>query len=213
MDRDGGPQPKGLGALDPRSDEQKAADEIVATKRFAADEALVDLPANSAIDRAEEHFVQGQRFREEIDESRENSNKPVDGESMAPDPRMTLILEKIRVGLKSHVSPEVLSQMVFDQKYDPIADKVIMELGMYLFSNKIHTETTKEDVPMTWWDGFKDAYFPGFLSRRFPSRFRQVFKEVKTIHVCPHLNYHTREDEKFHLQFLMPEGELTRYSA
>ncbi len=184
---------------------------------------------DSDIDEAEDRW--------ELDEILEDANKKIDdGESMAPDPkpdsyyagvleltnfdrmktpdpRMTLILEKIRVGLKSHVSPEVLSQMVFDQKYDPIADKVIMELGMYLFSNKIHTETTKEEVPMTWWDGFKDAHFPGFLSRRFPSRFRHIFKEVKTIHVCPHLNYHTRNDEKFHLQFLMPEGDLTRYSA
>ena len=130
-----------------------------------------------------------------------------------PDPQMALMLEKIRVGLKTYVSPAVLSQMKFDQKYDPVTDKIMMELGMYLFSNKIHTETTKEDFPAGWFQGFKQSFFPGWLQHKFPVKYTQVFKEVKTIHICPHLNYHTRSDEKFHLQFLMPEGDLTRHSA
>ncbi len=128
-------------------------------------------------------------------------------------PQATLLLEKIRIELRTYVSPAVLNQMKFDQKYDPVTDRIMMELGMYLFSNKIHTETTKEDFPAGWFQGFKQSFFPGWLQRKFPVKYTQVFKEVKTIHICPHLNYHTRNDEKFHLQFLMPEGDLTRYSA
>ncbi|KKK89865.1 hypothetical protein LCGC14_2728840, partial [marine sediment metagenome] len=56
-----------------------------------------------------------------------------------------------------------------------------------------------------------DAHFPGFLKRKFPVKYTQIFEEVKTIHICPHLNYRTRDEERFHLQFLMPEGELSRY--
>ncbi len=128
-------------------------------------------------------------------------------------PQATLLLEKIRIRLRTYVSPEVLSQMKFNQKYDPVTDRIMLELGMYLFSNKIHTETTKEDFPAGWFQGFKQSFFPGWLQRKFPVKYTQIFKEVKTIHICPHLNYHTRNDEKFHLQFLMPEGDLTRYSA
>ena len=129
----------------------------------------------------------------------------------APNPQMTLMLEKLRIGLSTHVSPAVLSQMKFDQSYDPITDKIMAKLEMYLFSNKIHTETTKRDLPDGWFQGFKDAHFPGFLKRKFPVKYTQIFEEVKTIHICPHLNYRTRDEERFHLQFLMPEGELSRY--
>ena len=127
-------------------------------------------------------------------------------------PSMTVFLEKIRIGLKTLVSPAVLSQMKFDQKYDPLTQKIMAELEMYLFSNKIHTETTKEDFPDGWFQGFKESLFPGFLKRRFPVRYNQIFKEVKTIHICPHLNYRTRDEERFHLQFLIPEGDLSRMS-
>ena len=169
---------------------------------------------------------------DEIDEVSAGANA-TDDESMGPDPKpdgyydrglgpppspwvnpqATLMLEKIRIGLSTLVSPAVLSGMKFDQKYDPVTDKIMMEPGMYLFSNKIHTETTKKDYPAGWFQGFKDAYFPGFLKRRFPVKYTQVFEEVKTIHVCPHLNYRTREDERFHLQFLTPEGDLTRLNS
>ena len=175
---------------------------------------------DSDIDEAEDNC------REEIDEILADTNatdddeagKAVTDEAAAAEyfgdpvsgPQATLLLEKIRVGLKTLVSPAVLSQMKFDQKYDPVTDKVMMELGMYLFSNKIHTETTKEDFPAGWFQGFKQSFFPDWLQRKFPVKYTQVFKEVKTIHVCPHLNYYTRNDEKFHLQFLMPEGDLTR---
>ena len=154
---------------------------------------------------------------------------PVDGESMTPDPKpdsyyagglapttipvMTVMLEKLRIELKQHVSPAILEQMTFGNNYDPITDKVMMELGMYLFSNQIHTETTKEDFPAGWFQGFKESLFPSWLKRKFPVKYTQIFKEVKTIHVCPHLNYRTRDEERFHLQFLMPEGDLSRYSA
>ncbi len=153
---------------------------------------------------------------------------PVDSVGMTPDPKpdsyyagrlgmapppVTLMLEKIRVALKTHVSPAVLDQMKFNHTYDPVTDKIMVEIGMYLFSNKIHTETTKEAFPAGWFQGFKQSFFPGWLQRKFPVKYTQVFKEVKTIHICPHLNYRTRDEEKYHLQFLIPEGDLTRYSA
>jgi len=126
-------------------------------------------------------------------------------------PAMAVMLEKIRIGLKSYVSPAVLDQMKFEQDYDPFTDRVMMELGMYLFSNKIHTETTKADFPAGWFQSFKETFYPDWLKSKFPVKYTQVFTEVKTVHVCPHLNYRTRDEEKYHLQFLIPEGDLTRY--
>lgn len=138
---------------------------------------------------------------------------PGDPIAAPPHPQATLMLEKIRIGLSTYVSRSVLDQMKFEQKYDPVTDKIMMELGMYLFSNKIHTETTKGDYPAGWFQGFKDAHFPGWLKRKFPVKYTQFFEEVKTVHICPHLNYRTRDEEKFHLQFLMPEGDLTRINS
>ena len=103
--------------------------------------------------------------------------------------------------------------MKFKHEYDPVTDKIMVELGMYLFSNKIHTETTKKDYPAGWFQGFKESLFPGWLKRKFPVKYMQIFEETKTVHICPHLNYRTREEEKYHLQFLMPEGDLTRLQS
>ncbi len=209
------------------------------------------------MDKAEEHFQQGEAFRNEIDEILEDANEQVDDDDEAgkrsttitPDaaehfdaeprplgygaplgysanppklrgmpstmglPQATLMLEKIRIGLKQYISPAVLDQMKFGATYDPVTDKIMMELGMYLFSNKIHTETTKGDYPAGWFQGFKDAHFPGWLKRKFPVKYTQFFEEVKTIHICPHLNYRTPDEERYHLQFLMPEGDLTRIQS
>ena len=123
---------------------------------------------------------------------------------------LTLVLEKIRVALAMHVSPEVLEAADISLRADSIAGHVLANFEMWLWSNTIHKETQVTYVPETWWDGFKQAYFPEFLKRRFRVRQRQIFTETKFIHVCPHLRIQSREDEKYHMQFLMPEGDLTR---
>ena len=135
--------------------------------------------------------------------------KPTDGHMKT----MELALEKIRVGLSMHVSPAVLDEAVFELRPDIISGMVEARFEMWLWSNKIHSETRSEDVALTWWDAFKEAYFPRFLKRRFPPRTRQVFIETKFFHVCPHLNYRTRDEERFHLQFLAQPGEVTRLTS
>ncbi|KKM18977.1 hypothetical protein LCGC14_1660340 [marine sediment metagenome] len=131
--------------------------------------------------------------------------------NLLPSNKLGIIMEKIQVALKMYVSPAVLDEIVFNQEYDPITKKIVAHFEMYLLSNQIHTETIKgDDVPVTWWDGFKEEYFPRFLKRRFPPKIRQTFTEHKTIHVCPHLNYRTPSEERFHLQFMANPGNISR---
>ena len=130
--------------------------------------------------------------------------------NLLPNNKLGLIMKKIRVALRMHVLPAVLDKAVFKQDYDPITQKIVAHFEMYLLSNQIHTETIKGDeVPMTWWDGFKEEYFPQFLKRLFPPKIRQTFTEHKTIHVCPHLNYRTPSEERFHLQFMTNPGDVS----
>ena len=139
------------------------------------------------------------------------NDEDFDGEKTVPGPEaMTLILEKVRVALSMHVSPAVLSSSIMEQRLDPISKAIIAHFELWLWSNMIHVERRFEDFPKTWWDGFKEAHFPGFLKRRFPVRLRSVCSEAKTFHICPHLNIQTRDDEKYHLQFMTPAGEMTR---
>ena len=140
--------------------------------------------------------------------------KPTDGEKKVTGMgAMSIILEKVRVALRMHVSSAVLNEMIIEKRLDPISKAVVAHFELWLWSNMIHVERRNEYQPKTWWDGFKDAHFPGFLKRRFPVRNRTVCIEAKTFHICPHLNIQTREDEKYHLQFMTPAGEMTRLNG
>ncbi len=123
---------------------------------------------------------------------------------------MNIILEKVKVALRVHVSPAVLSDSIIEQRVDPITQSIIAHFELWLWSNMIHIDRRNEYFPTTWWDGFKDSHFPRFLKRRFPVRQTTVCVEAKTFHICPHLNIKTKKDEKYHLQFMTPAGETTR---
>ncbi len=130
--------------------------------------------------------------------------------NLLPNNQLTVVLEKIRVALRLHVSQAVLDEAVLEQRYDSIANTVVAHFGLWLWSNTVHKETQAIYVPKTWWDGLKEAHFPRFLKRRFPPRTRQIFVETKFVHVCPHLNIVTPKEERYHLQFLSPSGDMSR---
>lgn len=115
-----------------------------------------------------------------------------------------LTLEKVRLGLRQVMSDELLADMEASAIPDYLAAGTIFAFQTYLMGNTVHTERETYQHPATWWQGFKEACFPDWLKGHYPVRYTEVVIMTKFTHVCPHLNIATREDERFHLQWLTP---------
>jgi hypothetical protein len=44
---------------------------------------------------------------------------------------------------------------------------------------KEETHTFNFEYPLTWWQSLKEQYFPSWLKRRFPVRYKKITKTVK----------------------------------
>ena len=119
-----------------------------------------------------------------------------------------LTLEKIRFGVRTQMSAELIDSM--DLKILPgmLADMFTGNLQAFMWGNQITSTTQETAVPTTWWDAFKEVYFPNWLLDRFPMKTTTIIIETKFMHVCPHLNIASRNDERIHMQFLTPTEQL-----
>ncbi len=116
-------------------------------------------------------------------------------------------LEKLRIGLRQYMSPEVMAELSIDASSDLIAGQMVTALRGFVWSNQIHVERQTTAVPATWWDHFKDTFFPDWLRRRMPIRTQTITTETKFIHTCPHLNISgDPNDRMMHLEWMKPPG-------
>jgi hypothetical protein len=75
---------------------------------------------------------------------------------------------------------------------------------------EVYVHETTVRWPATWWQHFKQAWFPRWLLRRFPvvTATRVVKTKVVTaVNVCPHL---TVDPERRHVEFLLLTPEQPR---
>ncbi len=119
----------------------------------------------------------------------------------------TLTLEKLKIRARAHISNTVLEDMKIEMLSDFLADSFVANLRAFVWSNQITHEIRETAIPATWWDAFKEAYFPNWLEQRFPIRTTTITTETKYVHICPHLTIQARDEERFHLQFLTPPDQ------
>lgn len=116
-----------------------------------------------------------------------------------------LTLEKIQVGVRAAMSPSLVREMKHEAYQGAVTDQVVHTVRLYLWANQMHKEVLRTvRYPATWWDGFKEAHYPNWAKRQWPSRFVQEDVELRILHLCPHLNIGRHEEERIHLAFLMP---------
>ncbi len=119
-------------------------------------------------------------------------------------PTSSLILQKLQFADQLSIPKQVLANMTIEQAEDFLTRAITYRIRGYVLGAKVQ-EVVEERVrvPLTWWDSFKQAYFPAWLLRRFPAQTRGISTVVKHYHMCPHLNIETRER---HFEFLTPLG-------
>ncbi len=85
----------------------------------------------------------------------------------------------------------------YETEINPVHQQLLHYLTWNLLGKKVDTYTH----PKTWWDAFKDYWYPNFLRRRFPPQFTTIDR----YHVCPHINIAWAKDQNPHFHFLNSE--------
>jgi len=68
------------------------------------------------------------------------------------------------------------------------ANALVAGVEARMWERTVYAEKTDEQtVPVTWWDGFKLAWFPLWAQRRWPPKTRTITTELQVVHVCPHI--------------------------
>lgn len=63
----------------------------------------------------------------------------------------------------------------FNAAYKVESDSIVYRLRVFLDSYTANKNTeTKQDVPLTWVDMFKEKHFPTWLKRIFPVKYRSI---------------------------------------
>lgn len=115
-----------------------------------------------------------------------------------------LTLEKLRFKGRMMMSNEAASEMTVEMVADFMVDSFVANMGGYVWQNQIHKQTTPMSLYCSWWDDFKDTFFPEWLRRRMPVRTYDVEHTTEFIHTCPHLPISSRDDLKMHMEWMMP---------
>lgn len=123
-----------------------------------------------------------------------------------------LIIGRSRVACQDRLrvfgSPDAVR---VDVRIDDFSDALVARLTAYVAANTIHREVqAREQVPATWWDGFKLAWFPRWALRRWPAKERTIETEVHFIHMCPHLPFF-QANEQAHIVWMQPPDALRRF--
>lgn len=81
-----------------------------------------------------------------------------------------------------------------------VADNMVLQLVAYIAGSKRDLVETQENVPLTWWDGFKLAFFSQRLLKRYPAKTRTIVTKSQVIHCCPHV---PTEEMSTHISYMM----------
>lgn len=102
----------------------------------------------------------------------------------------TFIISKVRLAIERRISLKYFrpTQAGFGIEVERWGDDMVLQLNAFIpsFQKPITVEVTAHIVrPATWWDFFKETYFPQFLLERFPVVYKDEYAtNTKTIYAA-----------------------------
>ena len=79
----------------------------------------------------------------------------------------TLALEKLRMGLETHISEQLLNDAKVDIE-KILYDMVSVRIRGHIWAQHLGTHTITWDTPADWWQAFKERWFPVWARRKWP---------------------------------------------
>lgn len=120
-----------------------------------------------------------------------------------------VIAQRIKVRSRHVVSLRLLETAKVSSWIEPIADALIVELEAYIAGIGEERIIVQRHWPKTWWDAFKQRWFPQWAINRWPVQFEFIdINRPVYAAVCPHL--HVVDNGK-HLEWMLAQTE--KFSA
>ena len=84
----------------------------------------------------------------------------------------TLTLEKLRIGLETHISEQLLNDAKVDIE-QITKDLFSFRIRGHIWAQHIGTHTITWDTPADWKEAFKKRWYPRWAKRRWPVRYER----------------------------------------
>lgn len=124
-----------------------------------------------------------------------------------------VLAKRLQCGYQVKVPIDSVNDM--DMLAEFVADHLVLQVKSQPWSTQrtydedweTYVPVSTIEVPLSWWDHFKDTFFPAWYLKKFPIKTKAIFTQAKkvrrvteTIHVCPHI--HT-DDTRMHMEFMV----------
>ncbi len=114
-----------------------------------------------------------------------------------------IVLEKLKFGLSEHIHPVLLSKLRLSIEEDIFTKDLIARIRGFVWSKEVKKEVEETfSYPSNWWEAVKARFFPKFLKRRYPVKYKYKDVVIHHIHICPHVDFHTSFSQEAHINFL-----------
>ena len=90
-------------------------------------------------------------------------------------------------------------------EWDWEADQLCVKVVQQVLAE--HLENQKVEVPIDWWEHFKLRWFPVWLLKRFPVKFKIIMIEAMALY--PKIGM---PSEEYLIKYMKEEGELMRWN-
>jgi hypothetical protein len=96
-----------------------------------------------------------------------------------------VVLHKLKVAVNYRLPAHILANANLINYADETANTMIVQLKTLVtaghWTEKINDSTKIEKIPQTWFDHFRIRFFPKFLTKRYPVKYRTIFTTSGTI--------------------------------
>lgn len=121
----------------------------------------------------------------------------------------TLVCDRCLVAVEEHLSSRELRSLASTAELESRMEAMTRSLAVTLsaqFPGVLKTRIQiSEQWPKTWWDAFKERWFPQWVLRRCPVEYERIYVDQPIYErVCPHVAI---PDEGVHLRWMLNGGD------
>ena len=120
-----------------------------------------------------------------------------------------VVLQRIPIQCAAEIPVELLegNYELTMQRLIGKRDMMLMNMSSYILGMPKERIEVDKKWPATWWDAFKERWFPQWMLRRWPVEYERIYIDQQIFHaVCPHLNV---KDKSTHVKWMydISQGE------
>lgn len=98
-----------------------------------------------------------------------------------PDEYTEVVLEKLKLGIQGAISPHLIEAYVeYADLEGLITDEIVYRVTGFVWSEGVQHVEIK--YPADWWQAFKERWFPPWLLKHYPVRYKYHVIDIKAIY-------------------------------